>query len=210
MSFSVSANNIINKIFNKSETTAQTPTAPIQSTTIPMAGDSVNISSYSNQAPLPEKATTFKQIGNSINQAFGNIADKLGFGETRKLINQEFNQVDLNKDSSLNKGEFNVATLNLFDFTGAEFARADSNRDGQVNQKEYANYRKEQLSNAFDKKETSGDNHLNSKEIGFIGQQMLANRDVRLDENQDGLVNKREFTNSVVRGTMNVRDFLGL
>lgn len=209
MSFSVSANNIINKIFNKSETTAQTPTAPIQSTTIPMAGDSVNIS-YSNQAPLPEKATTFKQIGNSIGQAFGNIADKLGFGETRKLINQEFSQIDQTRDGNLNKGEFNVATLNLFDFSGAEFAKADSNRDGLVNQKEYANYRKEQLSDAFDKKETSGDNHLNSNEIGFIGKQLLVNKDVRLDENQDGLVNKREFTNSVVRGTMNVRDFLGL
>ncbi len=208
MSFSVNGNNSVNQIFDNKETTSTSQSVNTSTNTTPMAGDSVNVASYST-APLPTSANTFKKLSNSINEMFSNVADKLGFGQTRKLINQEFTQVDNSKNGSLNFGEFNVATLNLFDFTGAEFARADKNGDRSIDQKEYANYRKEQLSNAFDRKETSGDNHLNVNEVGFIGQQLLANRDVRLDANQDGLVNKTEFTRSVVKGTMNIRDFLG-
>ena len=209
MSFSVNASNLVNQILGKPTTTNQTQPVSTGTNTPQIAGDSVNLTSY-NSAPLPGSATTFKKLGNSVGEMFSNVADKLGFGETRKLINQEFSQVDQTGDGLLNKGEFNVATLNVIDFMGSEFARADKNSDGRVNQKEYVDYRKDQLSNAFERKEKSGDNHLNINEIGFIGQQLLANRDVRLDQNQDGLVNKREFTRSVVKGTMNIRDFLGL
>lgn len=208
MSFSISGNSGVNAVYNNQTTTNTSQPVNTAPTSSSLGSDSVNVTSYASQ-PLPTSATTFKKLGNSVSEMFSNIADKMGFGETRKLINQEFSQVDQTRDGTLNKGEFNVATLNIIDFMGTEFARADKDRDGRVNQKEYANYRKEQLSNAFDRKDASGDKHLNINEIGFIGQQFLANRDTRLDENQDGLVNKREFTRSVVRGTMNIREFLG-
>ncbi|MFN8578739.1 MAG: hypothetical protein U0354_18065 [Candidatus Sericytochromatia bacterium] len=210
MSFSVSGSNQVNQVYNTTTTTTTQPVTTTTTTGTSLGSDSVNLSSYSNQQPLPTNATTFKKIGNSFGEFFSNVADKLGFGETRKLLNQEFSQVDQTRDGTLNKGEFNVATLNLLDFMGTEFARADKDRDGRVNEKEYANYRKEQIGNMFDRRETSGDKHLNINEIGFIGQQFLINRDPRLDENQDGLVNKREFTRGALRGTMNIRDLLGL
>lgn len=211
MSFSVNGSNNVTPLYNNIPSSTQPIVSPTTNSGATMGSDAVSISSYGNpQQPLPDSANTFKKIKNSVGEMVGNIADKLGFGETRKLINNEFSQVDQTRDGSLNKGEFNVATLNVLDFMGTEFARADKDRDGRVNQKEYANYRKEQLGNMFDRRDASGDKHLNINEIGFIGQQFLANRDPRLDENQDGLVNKREFTRSVVRGTMNIREFLGL
>lgn len=157
---------------------------------------------------LPTEVGGWKNFTNSIGSMFSNMADALGFGETRKLLRQEFNQVDADKNQSLNKQEFNIATLNLFDFFGTEFARADKNRDGVVVEKEYANYRKEQLSLAFDRRDNNMDNHLTVNEFGFIGRQMLQNRDVRLDENDDGAVNKREFTRASLRGLMNLRDWI--
>lgn len=211
MSFSVNGSNQVNQVYNTTTTTTTTQPVTTTNTGASLGSDAINLSSYSNpQQPLPTSATTFKKIGNSFGEFFSNMADKLGFGETRKLLNQEFAQVDQTRDGTLNKGEFNVATLNLLDFMGTEFARADKDRDGRVNEKEYANYRKEQIGNMFERRETSGDKHLNVNEIGFIGQQFLVNRDPRLDENQDGLVNKREFTRGALRGTMNIRDLLGL
>jgi hypothetical protein len=211
MSFSVNNTSGVNQVYNNTTPSNTTQPVTTSNTGVSLGSDGVSLSSYANpQQPLPTSATTLKKLGNSVSEMFSNVADKLGFGETRKLINQEFAQIDQTKDGTLNKGEFNVGTLNVLDFMGTEFARADKDRDGRVNEKEYATYRKEQISNIFDSKEKSGDKHLNINEIGFIGQQFLANRDTRLDENQDGLVNKREFTRSVVRGNMSIRDFFGL
>lgn len=210
MSLSVSANNLLNSvtgIFNKSTTTqaAATTTA----TTPAMASDAVSLSSNTNQ-PLPSEAGTWKKISNSIGEAFSNVADKMHVGETYKVISQEFDVVDKNHNNELNFGEFNIATLNVLDFMGTEFAKADKNHDNKVDRNEYVDYRKQQLGNVFDAKEKSGDKHLNVNEIGFIGQQLLTNRDPRLDENQDGLVNKREFTRAAVRGSISIRDFFGI
>lgn len=206
MSFSIGSNNPISQIFNNNTSSAPAPQTTTASPTAAYSSDTVNVSNtYAN----PDKAGTLKKLSNSIGEAFSNVADKMGIGETYKVIEQEFNQVDLNKDQSLNQWEFNVATMNLGDIFGTEFARADKNRDGRVQTKEYVEYRKDQLSNAFDRKDANNDSHVSMNEIGSIGKLLLEKRDPRLDENQDGLVNKREFMRSSVKGAISIRDFLG-
>lgn len=207
MSTTIGSNNPLGALFNTN--TANTAAAPVSNSTpnTQMRTDSVNIANYNT---APAEAGGWKKFSNSFGEMFSNIADKLKIGETYNLVSQEFNQADRDRSGKMNVTEFNVATLNVFDFWGSEFARADQNRDGSVNVSEYVDYRKEQLSNAFDMKDTSNDKHLNSNEIGFIGRQLLANRDPRVDPNNDGMINKREFTRSIVRGSMNIRDLLGI
>jgi hypothetical protein len=206
MSFSIGSNNPISQIFNNNTSSTPAPQTTTASPTAAYSSDAVNVSNtYAN----PDKAGAFKKLSNSIGEAFSNVADKMGIGETYKVIEQEFNQVDLNKDQSLNQWEFNVATMNLGDIFGTEFARADKNRDGRVQTKEYVEYRKDQLGRAFDQKDSNNDSHVSMNEIGSIGKMLLEKRDPRLDENQDGLVNKREFMRSSVKGSISIRDFLG-
>lgn len=206
MSFSVGSNNPLNQVFNNTTNTTQTPQTTTASPVAAYKSDTISVSNTYNN---PDQAGVFKKISNSIGEAFSNVADKMGVGETYKVIEQEFNQVDLNKDQSLNQWEFNVATMNLGDIFGTEFARADKNRDGRVQTKEYVEYRKDQLSRAFDQKDSNNDSHVSVNEIGSIGKMLLEKRDPRLDENQDGLVNKREFMRSSVKGAISIRDFLG-
>lgn len=206
MSLSIGSNNYVNTEYN-TNTINNTTSTTTNNTTTSMTSDNLSLSTTTTT--LPEQAGTWKKLSNSVGQMFSSIADKLGFGETYKVIAQEFKQVDTSSDGTLNKGEFNVATLNLFDFMGTEFARADKNRDGRVQEREYVDYRKQQLEVEFNKREKTGDNHINVNEIGFIGKQLLTNRDPRLDENQDGLLNKREFTRGAIRGAMSIRDLLG-
>ena len=199
----------VNGVSNTSPATTPTQNSAVPPTTA-YRNDGVSLSATASTAgPLPDKAGAMTRISNAFGNFFSNVADKMGIGETYKLVAQEFNQVDMNKDQSLNQWEFNVATMNLADFTGSEFARADQNRNGRVEEKEYVNYRKEALSYAFDRKDANNDSHVSVNEIGSVGRMLLEKRDVRLDENGDGLVNKREFTKASVRGAISIRDFLG-
>ncbi len=178
--------------------------------------DSLKLSSttntYSAQStePLPTEAGGWKRFTNAMGSMFSNIADGLRFGETYNLISEEHNRGDKDRDGRLNTYEFNVSTLNLLDFWGTEFSRADKNRDNSVDRSEYVDYRKEQLGDAFNFKDKNGDRHVSVNEIGWIGKQFLEKKDPRLDENQDGLVNKREFTRSVIRGSLSIKDLLGI
>jgi hypothetical protein len=208
MNFLVGSNTSVNNLSLNTRLAANV-SGTVQAPAYKLASDSVNLSSTATQQPLPMEAGGWKKFTNSVGEVFSNIADAMKFGETYNLIRQEFNQVDMNRNATLDIGEFNFATLNLTDFWGTEFAKADQNRNGAVDLGEYVEYRKQQLSYSFERKDASKDKHLNINEVGFIGQQLLANRDPRLDANQDGLVNKREFIRSVVRGTMNIREFLG-
>jgi len=186
-----------------------TQTASTSSTSTSLGSDSLAISTTASTTPFPTQAGTWTKLKNSVGELFSDMADSMKFGETYKLTKQEFHQVDVNKDQMLDQGEFNLATLNLMDFFGTEFARADRNRDSRVDVDEYAKYRKEQLENVFTRRDLNGDKHHNVNEIGFIGQQLLMNRDVRIDPNQDGLVNKREFVRGSLQGMLNIRDLLG-
>jgi hypothetical protein len=212
MSLSVGNNTALNNVNPDSLVNKVSTASTVQIPAYKMSSDSVKLSSVTStntNQPVTIEAGGWKKFSNALGQMGSSIADALGFGETYNLIRQEFNQVDMNRTGNLQIYEFNMATLNVTDFWGIEFGRADKNRNGSVDKGEYVDYRKQQLTYCFERKDISKDNHLNINEIGVIGQQLLANRDTRLDANQDGLVNKREFIRSVVRGTMNIREFLG-
>lgn len=152
----------------------------------------------------PETAGFFKKMGDSFSHMFSNMAFGMGMGETYRLIEAEFRQVDLNMDGNLNIAEFTMGTLNPF-----EFQAADRNFDNRVELREYANYRKEKLESAFQQKDVNSDRHISVGEIGSVGRMYLANRDVRVDANQDGLLNRREFVRANLTLGISIRDALG-
>ena len=152
----------------------------------------------------PEEASFFKRAGDSFSQMFSNMAFGMGFGETFRLIETEFRQIDLNMDGNLNVAEFTMGTLNPF-----EFRAADRNYDNVVELREYANYRKEKIESAFYQKDVNSDKHINVAEIGSVGRMYLANRDVRVDSNQDGFLNRREFVKANLTLGISIRDALG-
>lgn len=208
MSLSIGSNSSVNYV-NNNQTNTTAAAASTASNSYTMNSDSLSLSSTNPNQPAPTEAGGWKKFSDSVGNFFSNVADSLHFGKTYNLVRDEYNQVDVNRNGGLDRGEFNVATLNLFDFWGTEFAKADKNQNGNVELNEYVKYRKDQLGYIFESREQSGDNHLNTNEIGFIGRQLLQNRDPRLDENQDGMVNKREFTRSALKGIMNIREYLG-
>jgi hypothetical protein len=199
MTMAVGSNNFIQRIFGSS-TTQPAATASAAATTPAMASDSVQLSNTAN----PQSAGFFKRMGDSVGEMFSDAADAMGFGETYKLIEQEFYQVDFNRDGNLNAGEFMMATLNPF-----EFQAADRNYDGRIDKKEYVKYRKDRLEHAFQQKDTNGDRFLNTAEIGSVGRYYLAQRDPRLDYNRDGLASKREYVRAQITLGISVRDMLG-
>lgn len=152
----------------------------------------------------PESAGMFKRMGDSVSQMFSDMAFGLKMGETYKLIQREFQQIDYNGDSQLNLGEFTMGTLNPFDFQAA-----DRDFDGRVNLKEYASYRKDRLEAAFNQRDTNRDRHINVAEIGSVGRIYLAQRNPNVDLNQDGLLNRREFMRANLTLGINIRDAFG-
>lgn len=146
----------------------------------------------------------FKRFGNGMGEMMSDISYSMGMGELYRLVEREFQQVDINYDGSLNRGEFTVATLNPF-----EFDAADRNYDNKVDLKEYAKYRKDRLEASFEQKDANRDSHLNIAEIGSVGRIYMANRDPRLDSNLDGLVNKREYVKANLTLGISIRGALG-
>mgnify|MGYP000023481010 CR=1 FL=1 len=146
----------------------------------------------------------FKRFGNGVGEMMSDMSYSLGMGEIYRLVEREFQQVDINYDGSLNRAEFTVATLNPF-----EFDAADRNYDNRIDVKEYAKYRKDRLEASFDQKDQSRDSHLNIAEIGSVGRIYMANRDPRLDNNLDGLVNKREYVKANLTLGISIRGALG-
>lgn len=191
----------LNKIFGNSSA----PNAPATATPTAAPGYSADQVRIANTAdPNATQAGFFKKVGDLFGEMGSDLAFSMKMGETYRLIDQEFRQVDFNMDGQLNHGEFTVATLNPF-----EFQYADRNMDGRLSQKEYANYRKDRLEQSFQQKDMSGDRHLNIGEIGSVGRVFLANRDPRLDSNMDGLVNKREYVRAQLTLGISIRDVLG-
>src|SRR6185295_857775 len=151
MSFLISSNTSVNNTSLNTGTTANVSGA-VQAPAYRMASDSVKLSNVAGtNEPLPMEAGGWKKFSNSVGEFFSNIADGLKFGETYNLIRQEFNQVDMNRNATLDIVEFNLATLNLTDFWGSEYAKADQDRNGRVSLGEYVDYRKQQLSYSFER-----------------------------------------------------------
>lgn len=196
MSMAVRTQNFIQNLFGSSSTqnTAATTATPTTNPSVQTAATPEN----------PETATFFQKVGDSFSQMFSDMAYSMGMGETYRLVEQEFRQVDQNMDGNLNVGEFTMATLNPF-----EFQNADTNYDNKVTIKEYAQYRKHRLEVAFQQKDVNGDHHLNLAEIGAVGRIYLANRDPRVDTNTDGLLNRREFVRANLTMGISIRDALG-
>lgn len=200
MSLSIS-NNPIAKFFGTAGSTVA-PAATAPTTTAPtMPSDSVQLSNASTQ---PMEAGFFKKVGDVFGETFSDLAYNMNMGETYRLVDREFRQVDINQDGQLNHGEFTVATLNPF-----EFQNADRNYDGRVTMNEYAKYRKERLEVTFKQKDANADRFLNVTEIGAVGRYYLANRDPRVDLNGDGMMNKREYVRAQLTLGISIRDILG-
>lgn len=200
MSMAVQTQNFIQNIF-PGTTSPTTNTAAAVATASPYSSDQVQVSSTTEP---PEKASFFKKMGDSFGQMFSDMAYSMGSGETYRLVEQEFRQIDWNMDGSLNVAEFTMGTLNPF-----EFGNADTNYDNQISIKEYAQYRKHRLEAAFEQKDINSDRHLNVAEIGSVGRIYLANRDPRVDTNTDGFLNKREFVRANLTLGISIRDALG-
>lgn len=197
MDLAVKTQNFLNNVFGNTPAPTAVAPAATPATPNPYSSDSVQVSNT-------DSAGFFKRMGNGIGEMFSDMAYAMNMGETYRLVEREFYQVDLNQDGQLNHGEFTVATLNPF-----EFQAADRNYDGRLSKNEYANYRKERLEMSFEQKDVSRDGHLNIGEIGSVGRIYLANRDPRLDSNMDGLVNKREYVRAQLTLGISIRDVLG-
>jgi hypothetical protein len=200
MTLSVTNNPIVN-FFNNSGSAAPATTAPAAPAMPGMTSDNVQLSSASTQ---PMEAGFFKKVGDVFGEMFSDMAYGMHMGETYKLVDREFRQVDINQDGVLNHGEFTVATLNPF-----EFQNADRNYDGRVTMSEYGKYRKERLEIAFKQKDSNADRFLNVAEVGSVGRYYLANRDPRVDSNGDGLMSKREYVRAQLTLGISIRDILG-
>lgn len=173
----------------------------------PQSSQSIQSSSQtpaSTTPEHPESAGMFKRMGDSVSQMFSDMAFGLKMGETYRLIQHEFQQIDFNGDGQLNVAEFTMGTLNPF-----EFQAADRDYDGRINAKEYASYRKDRLEAAFNQRDSNGDRHMNVTEIGAVGRIYLAQRNPNVDLNQDGLLNRREFVRANLTLGINIRDAFG-
>lgn len=157
--------------------------------------------SYENTAP---QAGFFKRTGDMIGEMFSDLSYNMKMGDTYRLVEREFLQVDVDGNGHLNMFEFTAATLNPFDYQ-----HADRNYDGTVTKHEYAKYRKERLEMAFEQKDHNNDRHLNVAEVGSVGRIYLQNRDPRVDLNQDGFLNKREYVKAHLTLGVSIRDMLG-
>lgn len=201
MNIAATTQTFINNIFGSSPSAP--PAAPTAPATPPgYSADQVQVASTAD--PNAQTAGFLKKIGDGFGEMFSDMAYSMNMGETYSLVRREFAQVDLNMDGRLNAGEFTVATLNPF-----EFQAADKNYDRSLSLDEYANYRKDRLEMAFKQRDVNGDRHLNVAEIGAVGRMYLAHRDPRLDSNQDGLANKREYVRAQLAFGISVRDSLG-
>jgi hypothetical protein len=198
----VKTQNFMQNLFG-STSPAATTAAVAAAPTPAYSADQVQLSSTPAD-PNTQTAGFFKKVGDSFGEMFGDMAYSMKMGETYRMVDNEFRKVDGNMDGQLNQWEFTMATMNPFDFQ-----YADRNMDGRVNQSEYAKFRKDRLEMAFVQRDVNGDRHLNVAEIGSIGRVFLANRDPRLDANQDGLVNKREFVRAQLTLGVSIRDILG-
>ena len=202
MTLSIQTNALLPTSWTGTSTaSAHTATSPTPSTST-MAQDSVQLSTAATEPPM--QAGFFKRFGDSVGEMFSDMAYGMHMGETYRMVEREFRQVDISGDGALNAGEFTIATLNPF-----EFQSADRNYDGRLTLAEYAKYRKDRLEAAFEQKDTNADRFLNVAEIGSVGRYYLANRDPRVDRNMDGLMNKREYVRAQLTLGISIRDLLG-
>src|SRR5690606_30143919 len=153
MSININGSSAVNYNYTSNTKTAANTSAASASPS--MGTDAVSLSSTASSSPFPDKAGGWARFKNSVGEVFSDIADSMKFGETYKLARQEFQQVDINRNQTLDRGEFNIATMNFMDFWGTEFARADKNSDGRVNVDEYAKYRKTQLETIFQSRDVN-------------------------------------------------------
>lgn len=200
-SMTVQSPNFIQKFFGSTPATPATTTAAAPTTAY--SADQVQVASTPVD-PNTQSAGFFKKTGDVFGQMFSDLAYNMHMGETYELVRSEFQHVDRNYDGSLNQGEFMLATLNPFDFQAA-----DRNYDGRISLSEYADYRKSRIEAAFKQKDVNGDRHLNIAEIGAVGRWYMASHDARLDANQDGLVNKREYVRAQLTLGISLRDMFG-
>ncbi len=199
---SPSAPSFLNKIFGNSGNSAGPAVATPTTSTPGYSADQVQIANTAD--PNQQQAGFFKKVGDVFGEMFSDMAYSMKMGDTYRLVDMEFRQVDRDMNGQLNQWEFTMATLNPFDFQ-----YADRNMDGKITQSEYAKFRKERIEQSFKQKDVNGDRHLNIGEIGSVGRIYLANRDPRLDSNQDGLVNKREYVRAQLTLGVSLRDALG-
>lgn len=201
-SMTVQSPNFIQKLFGS--TAPATPAAtPAAASTTAYSADTVQVAGTSAD-PNTQSAGFWKKTSDVFGQMFSDMAYNMHMGDTYELVRREFQQVDRNYDGTLDKGEFMLATLNPFDYQAA-----DHNYDGRITLSEYADYRKNRIELSFKQKDVNGDRHLNIAEIGTVGRWYMANHDARLDANQDGLVNKREYVRAQLTLGISLRDMFG-
>jgi hypothetical protein len=202
MTLSIQTSSLLPTIRTGSASAPATSTTSAAPASSALPQDSVQLSTTATEAPM--QAGLFKRFGDSVGEMFSDMAYGMRMGETYRMVEREFRQVDLSGDGNLNVGEFTVATLNPF-----EFQSADRNYDGRLSLSEYAKYRKDRLEAAFEQKDANADRFLNVAEIGSVGRYYLANRDPRVDRNMDGLMNKREYVRAQLTLGISIRDLLG-
>uniref|UniRef100_A0A183CM59 EF-hand domain-containing protein n=1 Tax=Globodera pallida TaxID=36090 RepID=A0A183CM59_GLOPA len=168
--------------------------------------------------------SNFKRSRNRGRHCNGKAPNGTGlniFGHREGDLQEIFREFDLNGDGFIQRDELRQVMLKMGqspteEELGAMFEAADTNKDGQISFQEFlciarANPLSLSLKAVFEELDVDGDGHITRSELRTAFQQMghtLNDADIkaiykRVDKNQDGKINFKEFCEMMTRGSSN-------
>lgn len=127
-----------------------------------------------------------KRFFNGIGNAFGRMADWVGLGTLSHYAKSSFQELDINKNNSVDINEFSAVSQMI----GMSFQQVDANTDQQISLGEYKKVIGNLVDSEFKARDTSGDGFLNLNEVINAG---YANAFASHDINKDNLLSRNEF-----------------
>mgnify|MGYP001604753815 CR=1 FL=1 len=177
--------------------TTTTTQATISSPSDKFAGSYIAASSPNTTTPSDEsnkQAGFGKKMMNHVGNAFGKIADIMGFGTFAQIAKAQFSNFDTDHDNKIVAGEFSAVSA----IVNKSFTDVDSNANQEISKGEFKTVVKALVDAEFAASDTSADGFVNLAEAtargmvvtqGNSGKNSFANN----DKNADGLLNVREF-----------------
>ena len=177
-----------------SQVTSPVTTNTSSYTTSPYAtGDTYNTSSTGDTTDwMNTKASAGKRFFNGIGNAFGRIADWMGFGTISHYAKRNFDYYDANKSNSLDTNEFTTVSQLI----GQSFQQVDSNTNQQISLGEFKKVIGDMVRVTFKALDTNQDSFINYVEAsagGYVTMHGSQNSFARNDKNQDYLLSLKEF-----------------
>jgi hypothetical protein len=174
---------------------ATTTQSTVSSPSDKFAGSYIATSSSTTTTDENGKTAGFgKRMMNHVGNAFGKVADMMGFGTFAQIAKAQFNTYDTDHDNKINAGEFTAVSS----IVQKSFTDVDKNANQEVSLGEFHTVVRDLVNAEFTATDTSGDGFVNFNEAnargmvvtqGNSGKDSFKNNDL----NGDGLLNVREF-----------------